>query len=78
MRSSEQIVKERTRFEVGELTPTEPEHWDTWDATIYIWRTKGSNAAMVRFYVPMDIVRHLGLKSKDLVTAAIRHVEVKE
>ncbi len=67
----------RKRMEENGLYISSAEHWELIeDKVIYIYIYKHCTLATI--HIPMDIIRHLGLKHKDKITIAIRHKEVKQ
>lgn len=51
-----------------------PQHWETWTGKVYlnIKRTRGHTWSDAVIRIPTDIARHLKLKHKDQVIAAIK------
>lgn len=61
-------MSERQRLEENGLYLSNPKHWELLeDITIYVRPTFHGIS------IPIDIVRHLGLKHKDKITIAILH-----
>jgi hypothetical protein len=62
------------KFIENGLEEEEPQHWETWEGIIYIYKTKyGNNQRQI--IVPYNIVHHLGLHHKQKIQVAIKTIE---
>ena len=79
----------KTRLEQDGLYVSSPEHWETWETKMRIYKSVGQSkyktaigeirSCLVRqknarIIVPMDLVRHLKLEHGDKIQVAIRKV----
>jgi len=65
-------AKPKQKLEEDGLEFITPEHWETWNSKIYVYKDVRSNSRNSVLLVPATIVRHLNLHHKQKVKIAIK------
>lgn len=68
----------RQRLEENGLYLSDPKHWEVFESTLYFYPTPQNRGTHASLLVPIDLVRHLGLKHKEKIVVAIRKKEIQQ